>query len=80
MQRELEGKLGETQTQNQILGEKIRKQKEEVEGMVGGLEAVIKDLEGANQVLGDCVGDGIDKEILKMDVDAEGKTERAARL
>ena len=84
VQHELEQKIEETQTRNQSLGKEMLRQRDEVENMVGGLESVIRDLESANQVLGECTGEGMEKEILEMDAELheemEGKTRGAARL
>lgn len=43
----------------------IQKQREEAERLVGGLEAVVRDLEGANEVLGDVVG-SVKAEVVEM--------------
>ncbi|MCJ1478436.1 hypothetical protein MMC13_007116 [Lambiella insularis] len=56
IQASLEDKLQSTRSRNEKLVMLIQKQREEVERLVGGLEAVVKDLEGANEVLGDVVG------------------------
>ena len=68
VQQELQAKLGETQAQNEQLAKGIESQREEVERLVGGLEAVMSDLEGANTVMGKAVEEGqIKREILDVD-------------
>ncbi|MCJ1382531.1 hypothetical protein MMC17_005644 [Xylographa soralifera] len=56
IQADLEERLRSTRTRNEELVMLIQKQREEVERMVGGLEAVVRDLEGANEAMGDVVG------------------------
>ena len=56
----------------------IQKQREEVGRLVGGLETVMKDLEGANEVLGGIVGD-VKSELVELGPEV-GRGGRAARL
>ena len=51
MQRELEGKVDEQRVRNLDLAKEVEKQRQEIEMLVGGLESVVRDLEGANGVL-----------------------------
>ena len=68
MQQELEAQLVETQAQNEQLARGIQSQRDEVERLVGGLEAVMGDLEGANKIMGAALEEGqIRKEILDME-------------
>ncbi|MCJ1402712.1 hypothetical protein MMC11_005933 [Xylographa trunciseda] len=53
---DLDERLRSTRTRNEELVGLIRKQREEVERLVGGLEAVVGDLEGANGAVGEVVG------------------------
>ncbi|KAL9117733.1 MAG: hypothetical protein Q9187_005727, partial [Circinaria calcarea] len=80
VQRELNAKLQETEAQNQYLMLELQKQGEEVERLVGGLETVVRDLEGANGVLGSAVLDGrIKGEIMEVDGELKG-TGRETKL
>ena len=56
----------------------IQKQREEVERLVGGLETVMKDLEGATEVLGGIAGD-VKSELVEMGMEM-ARGGRAARL
>ncbi|MCJ1438338.1 hypothetical protein MMC27_007726 [Xylographa pallens] len=56
IQAELEERLRSTRTRNEELVTLIRTQREEVERLVGGLEAVVRDLDGANEAMGEVVG------------------------
>ena len=68
VQHELQAKLNETQAQNEQLAKGIESQREEVERLVGGLEAFMNDLEGANAVMGEAMEEGhIKQEILDVD-------------
>lgn len=65
---ELDDKLQKAQTRNKELAEGIRVQKEEVENIVAGLEAVIGDLERANAVLGEWTeAGGVRNDVMEMD-------------
>lgn len=51
----------------------VEGQRAEVERLVGGLEGVIRDLEGANRVLGEVVADGsLRREAGEVDVEMGG--------
>lgn len=65
-QSQLNAKLQTTQSQNAILAEEIRKQREEIERLVRGVEVVIEDLDRANAVLEREV-DGLGKEALEAE-------------
>ena len=56
-QKKLEGEMLQLQADNETLVNSIHAQEEEVERMVSDLEAVIRDLEGANEVMDQVVGD-----------------------
>ncbi|KAK4230775.1 Nnf1-domain-containing protein [Podospora fimiseda] len=51
LKQRLEGRLKEIQEGNLKLFEEIKQQREEMEGMLKGVERVVRDLEGANRVL-----------------------------
>ncbi|KAF7879439.1 hypothetical protein EAF04_000635 [Stromatinia cepivora] len=65
-QSQLNAKLQTTQSQNAILAEEIRKQREEIERLVRGVEVVVEDLDRANGVLEREV-DGLGREALKAE-------------
>ncbi|ESZ95128.1 hypothetical protein SBOR_4495 [Sclerotinia borealis F-4128] len=65
-QSQLNAKLQTTQSQNAILAEEIRKQREEIERLVQGVEAVVEDLDRANGVLEREV-DGLGREALEAE-------------
>jgi len=77
IQAELEERLRSTRARNEELVGLIQRQREEVEGLVMGLEAVVRDLEGANGVLGPVVG-GAREEMMQMS--EEGRGGREGRL
>lgn len=56
-QTKLESEMLQLQADHETLVRGIQAQEEEVERMVSGLEAMIKDLEGANEVMDEVVGD-----------------------
>ncbi|MCJ1287753.1 hypothetical protein MMC26_007105 [Xylographa opegraphella] len=58
LQAELEDGLRRTRTRNELLAVAVRRQREEVERLLAGLEGVVRDLEGVNAVLGE-VGVGV---------------------
>jgi len=71
----LNAKLQTTQSQNAQLVEKIGDQRAEIQRLVAGLEAVVRDLESAKEAVGGAVGDGeLGREVL--DVDKELKVVR----
>lgn len=57
-QGQLNAKLQTAQSQNASLRERMEKQRKEIEGLVGGLEVVVRDLEGAGRLVGE-VGEGL---------------------
>ena len=62
------GELQRLQSDNEELVEAIQGQKEETELLVGGLEAFIADLEGANDLMNNEVdGNEIRKEVTDME-------------
>ena len=77
IQAELEERLRNTQARNEHLVALIQRQREEVESLVSGLEAVVSDLEGANGVLGPVVG-SVREEM--MGLGGVGRGEKVARL
>lgn len=46
------------QAENEVLARGVEGQREVVEGLVRGLEAVVRDLEGANRAMGEVVDGG----------------------
>ncbi|KAL8649334.1 MAG: hypothetical protein Q9226_005618 [Calogaya cf. arnoldii] len=67
---ELEGELKRLQSENEELLDGIQGQQEETERLVGGLEAFIRDLERANEIMGNEVdGNGVKKEIADIEQD-----------
>ncbi|MCJ1391200.1 hypothetical protein MMC18_004062 [Xylographa bjoerkii] len=56
IQADLEKRLRGTRTRNEELVTLIQKQREDVERLVSGLESVVRDLEGANEAMGEVVG------------------------
>ena len=56
----LESRLQTSQQDNQALMEKIATQRAEIERLVGGIEGVVKDLEGSVEVMGSGMGRGVD--------------------
>ena len=56
----LESRLQISQRENQALMEKIATQRAEIERLVGGIEGVVKDLEGSVEVMGSGMGRGVD--------------------
>lgn len=76
IQAELEERLKSTRARNEELLGLIIKEREEVESLVKGLEAVVRDLEGANEVLEPVVG-GVREEIMQV---GDGRGGREGRL
>lgn len=67
IQSELESRLRATQSRNEELVDSIRRRREEVDALVVGLEAVVRDLEGANEVLGGVVQEhGVRAEVIDV--------------
>lgn len=54
-EQELQRELSDVQAENETLARGIQGQREQVEGLLKGLEAVVADMEGANKVMGEVV-------------------------
>ena len=79
-QSQLETKLQSVQVENEQLAKGVERQRDEVERLVSGLEAVIADLEGANSAMSDAVeGSEIRKEAVELDGES-GVRARGSRL
>ena len=79
-QSQLETKLQSIQIENEQLAKGVERQRDEVERLVSGLEAVIADLEGANSAMSDIVeGSEIRKEAMELDGES-GVRARGSRL
>lgn len=79
-QSQLETELQSVQAENEQLAKGVERQKDEVERLVSGLEAVIADLEGANSAMNDVVeGSDVRKEAMELDGESGART-RASRL
>lgn len=63
-QSQLNARLQTTQSQNALLHEEILRQRKEIEDLVGKLEGVLGDVQGANGVLGEVV-DGLGREAVE---------------
>jgi kinetochore protein NNF1 len=71
----LESRLQSSQRENQALMEKIATQRAEIERLVGGIEDVVRDLEGSVEVMGSGVGRGIEglrAEVWEMEEEVKG--------
>ena len=80
-QSQLESELTAVQVENVQLAKGIEGQRDEVEKLVSGLEAVIADLEGANAVMGEAVeGGDIRKEALEVEGEIGTERMRGSRL
>lgn len=71
MEQSLHAKLRATQTANEELVRQILAQREEMEGLVGGLEGVVRDLEGAGGALEGVLG-GVRGEVLEVEGEMVG--------
>ena len=79
-QSQLETKLQSVQVENEQLAKGVERQRDEVERLVSGLEAVIADLEGANSAMSDAIeGSEIRKEAMELDGES-GVRARGSRL
>lgn len=78
-QSQLEIKLRSVQVENEQLAKGVERQRDEVERLVSGLEAVIADLEGANIAMSDVEGSEIRKEAMELDGES-GVKARGSRL
>ena len=79
-QSQLEAELQAVQIENEQLAKGLETQKDEVERLVSGLEAVIADLEGANGAMSN-VAEGSEMRKEAMEVDGESATRaRGSRL
>lgn len=81
-EQELQKELREVQAENESLARGIQGQREQVEGLLQGLEAVVTDLEGANQVMGEVVEGGeIRRDTVGLDDELRAAgTEREMKL
>ena len=79
-QDQLGTELQAVQVENVQLAKGIDDQKEEVERLVGGLEAVIADLEEANQIMGEAAdGGSLRKEAMEVESELDSRP-RCSRL
>ena len=79
-QSQLETELQAVQVENEQLAKGVERQKDEVERLVSGLEAVIADLEGANGAMSDvAVGSEMRKEVMELDGEGASRA-RGSRL
>lgn len=79
-QSQLETELQAVQVENEHLAKGVDRQRDEVERLVSGLEAVIADLEGANGAMSDIVeGSEMRKEAMEIDGEIGGRA-RGSRL
>ena len=68
------------QAENEQLAKGVERQRDEVERLVSGVEAVIADLEGANGAMGEVVeGFEMRKEAMEIDGEVWGRA-RGSRL
>lgn len=83
-QAQLSTQLHTIQAENTRLAQGVEGQRDEVERLVGGLEALMADLEGANAVMGEVVGgEEMRREAVEMETEMETEIrgrERASRL
>ena len=79
-QEQLEAEIQAVQAENVQLAKGVEGQRDEVERLVGGLDAVIADLEGANGVMGEAVdGSDVRKEVVEVESEIGGRS-RDCRL
>ena len=79
-QSQLEAELQAVQVENEQLAKGVETQKDEVERLVSGLEAVIADLEGANGAMSNVAeGSEIRKEAMELDGESATRA-RGSRL
>ena len=79
-QAQLEEELQKVAAENTQLARGIEGQRDEVERLVGGLEAVIADIESANGIMGEAVTDGdLRKETMEIQTE-KGGSSRDSRL
>ncbi len=80
-QAQLDKELLAVQTENELLAKGVEGQRDEVERLVSGLEAVIADLEGANGVMeGVIEGGEVGREIMEVEGEVGGRGLRGSRL
>lgn len=81
-QAQLESELQVVQAENEQLAKGIEGQRDEVERLVSGLEAVIADLEGANGVMEGVVeGAELRREVMEVETEVGGRGRgRGSRL
>ena len=69
---ELQAQLRATRARNEELATDLARRRADIEALVGGLEAVVADLEGANRALDDALEDGsVRSEIREMVAEVE---------
>jgi len=79
-QTQLETELEAVQAENAQLAKGVESQRDEVERLVSGLEAVLADMEGANVVMEDIVDGGeIRQEAMEVEIEIGGRP-RGSRL
>ena len=79
-QSQLETELQAVQIENEQLAKGVERQRDEVERLVSGLEAVVADLEGANGAMSDATEGGeVRREAIEMDGEV-GRRPRGSRL
>lgn len=79
-QSQLETELQAVQAENEHLAKGVERQRDEVERLVSGLEAVVADLEGANGAMSEVVeGSEMRKEAMEIDGEVGGRA-RGSRL
>lgn len=79
-QAQLETQLQTVQAENAQLAQGVETQRDEVEWLVSGLEAVIADLEGANVVMGEVINGGeMRQEAMEVETEIGGRS-RESRL
>lgn len=79
-QAQLEAELQTVQAENEQLAKGLEGQGDDVERLISGLEAVIADLEGANEVMGAVVEGGeIKREVMEVEGELGGRA-RGSRL
>jgi len=78
-QTQLDTEIQQLQSENEQLAKFVEGQKDDVDALVSGLEAVMADLESANDVMGRVVENGELQRELK-DIDGEIARRRESRL
>lgn len=74
-EKQLQADLKQAKAENEDLAVRIQSQREEIEKLVAGLESVVRDLEGANLVMGEVVEEGnIVNEVREVEEELRGAT------